>query len=106
GVDREPRGRGVVRAARAGQGLPRLIAARRAGPAPSGSAGQQRGELFGWGAPAECLAGSAVELVGDRVQLGLADGVEVDLALGEVLTQQPVGVLVRPALPGTVRVAE
>jgi hypothetical protein len=62
-------------------------------------------ECLGWGLPAEALAGPTVERCGDRSELvGLPAG-EVG-ALGEVLTQEPVGVLVRAALPWAVRVSE
>ena len=48
---------------------------------------------------------AVVEFCGDVVEVGL--GVVRDLgALREVLTQQPVGVLVAAALPGAARVAE
>ncbi len=62
-------------------------------------------EGFGRGFEAEALAGSTVEFGGDLVeQPGPVEGKIA--AFGEVLTQQPVGVLVRATLPGTVRVAE
>ena len=57
----------------------------------------RRGRLGG-GAPAEDLAWSMVEAVLDGVQ---SAGVDAQVgALGEVLAQQPVGVLVGAALPG------
>jgi len=66
---------------------------------------QELGELFGGAGEAQAFAGSVVELVGDGVEVGFGDGAEVG-ALGEVLAQQAVGVLVGAALPGGVRVAE
>src|ERR1700709_1460708 len=66
-------------------------------------------EYFGQGlcrgAPAERFSGAAVEAGGDLGEfLGSVD-CEVG-ALGEVLAQQSIGVLVRAALPGRARVAE
>lgn len=61
-------------------------------------AGKETIEEFVRGLPAECLAGSAVEFVG---HFGEAAGVvlgEVG-ALGEVVAEETVGVLVRAALP-------
>jgi alkanesulfonate monooxygenase SsuD/methylene tetrahydromethanopterin reductase-like flavin-dependent oxidoreductase (luciferase family) len=66
---------------------------------------EQFRQALGWGFPAERLAWSAVQLGGGLVQvLARVDG-QVG-ALGEVLPQQAVGVLVRAALPGTGWVAE
>jgi hypothetical protein len=62
-------------------------------------------EGFGGGAPAKRLAGAGVEGESDRVEVVAAVAVQVG-AFREVLAQQAVGVLVRAALPGTVRVAE
>jgi hypothetical protein len=56
------------------------------------------GELLGGVGEGEALAWSVVEFVGDGVELGFGDGAEVG-ALGPVLAQQPVGVLVGAALP-------
>ena len=53
----------------------------------------------------EGLSGAAVELGGDLVQFGLGVDGEVG-AFGQVLAQQPVGVLVAAALPRAVRIAE
>ena len=53
----------------------------------------------------ESFAWPVVELVRDRVELLLGVDAQVG-ALGEVLAQQPVGVLVGPALPGGVRSQE
>jgi hypothetical protein len=66
---------------------------------------QVRVERFGRGPVAECLAGAAVERGGDGFDLLGAPSREVG-ALGEVLAQQPVGVLVAGALPRAVRVGE
>ena len=54
---------------------------------------------------AECLAGPGVALARNRIQLRLGVAGEVS-PLRQVLAQQTIGVLVRPALPRTVRVAE
>lgn len=54
--------------------------------------------------PAQALARPAVQVIIHRCDL-VAHGVEV-AALGEVLAQQPVGVLVGPAVPRMVRRAE
>jgi hypothetical protein len=66
---------------------------------------RQLGELLGRVGEGEALARPDVEFVGGGVELGSGDGEEVG-ALGEVLAQQPVGVLVGSALPGSVRIAE
>jgi len=58
---------------------------------------QQLGELLGRVGEVEALAWPVVEFVGDGVQLGFGNGREVG-ALGPVLAQQPVGVLVGAAL--------
>ena len=62
-------------------------------------------EGFGWCAPSECLAWQAVERGGDRSEVGGVPAGEVG-ALREVLPHEPVGVLVRAALPWAVRVGE
>ena len=54
---------------------------------------------------AQSLPGSQVELQSDGIQLRLGVSGQIG-SLGEVLSQQPVGVLVRATLPGTVRIAE
>src|SRR5215211_8242067 len=55
--------------------------------------------------PAQGLSRPAVE--GDRHGRKVLGAVRAEVsALGEVLAQQPVGVLVRAALPGAVRIAE
>ena len=56
-------------------------------------------ELLRWCHVAQRLAGTTVQAVLDTVQLRAADEAEVG-ALGQVLTQEPVGVLVAAALPG------
>src|SRR5215211_7045045 len=58
-----------------------------------------------WGSPAEGLAGSAVEGSSDGGEVAGAVLAEVG-ALGEILAQQAVGVLVGAPLPGAVRVTE
>ena len=55
--------------------------------------------------PAECLAGPAVERVGDSVDLLRSPSREVS-SLREVLAQESVGVLVGAALPRALRVCE
>jgi tryptophanase len=60
---------------------------------------------LGWRFPAQCLARSAIERCGDRRERIGAMRAEVG-ALGEILAQQPIGVLVRAPLPRTLRVAE
>ena len=78
---------------------------RRCRQAASGGCLQRRGQQGSRGVPAEGLARPVVELGGDRGQL--PGGVDAQVgALGEVLAQQPVGVLVRRPLPGRVRIAE
>ena len=57
------------------------------------------GELLGWFHPVEGLSRAPVELCGDGVEVFLAVPGEW-CAFGEVLAEQPVGVLVRAALPG------
>src|SRR5258708_13973699 len=74
----------------------------------AGSAGvrnEELGELLGWFEPAQGLTGSVVERVGRGVEVVLAVEGEVG-ALGEVLAEQSVGVLVGASLPGAVGVAE
>jgi hypothetical protein len=63
------------------------------------------GECFGWCQPAQGLSRSPVEFVGDGVEVGLGVNRQV-CGLGEVLAQQPVGVLIRAPLPGAVRITE
>src|ERR1022692_2313209 len=71
----------------------------------SGALGQYLAEGLGGGPPAEGLAGPGVELGGDGVQVSLAVPGQIG-ALGKVLAQQPIGVLVAAALPRRVRAAE
>src|SRR5215204_1300441 len=66
---------------------------------------QQWGEFIGGGGVVEGLSGSGVEALGDGVEVGLGE-LGQGGAFGEVLAQQPIGVLVRAALPGAVRVGE
>src|SRR5262249_28067225 len=60
---------------------------------------------FAGSLPAESLPGSTIERSGHRCEFVRAVPAEVG-ALGEVLAQQPVGVLVGPALPGALGIAE
>ena len=59
-------------------------------------------EDFGWGVPAEDLAGTVVDLGDDVGQFSVGDGVEPG-AFGQVLADPPVEVLVGAALPRRVR---
>src|SRR3989344_7176008 len=54
---------------------------------------------------AQRLAWSGVQFPGNRIQRFLSKATQV-AALGQVLPQQTVGVLVDAALPGTVRIGE
>jgi very-short-patch-repair endonuclease len=63
------------------------------------------GECLGWFHPVEGLSRPVVELAGDGVEVGFGVHGEVG-AFGHPLAQEAVGVLVRAALPGGVRVAE
>src|SRR5664280_479756 len=62
-------------------------------------------ELLRWCHVAESLARTSVEASLDVSKVGRADVREVD-ALGQVLAEEPIGVLVGAALPGRVWVAE
>ena len=68
-------------------------------------AGEGLGEDLQRCEPVVCSSWSVVHAVGDAVKLVLTEDTEVR-ALGQVLAQQPVGVLTGAALPGAVRVAE
>jgi hypothetical protein len=58
-----------------------------------------RGQDLDGSLPLEAPPGTVVDLVGDDLELG--GGVQREVsALGQVLTKQPVGVLVGAALPG------
>ena len=57
------------------------------------------GEGLSWSLPSDGFAGAAVELEGDLVAVGLGEVAHV-AALGPVLAQKAVGVLVGAALPG------
>ncbi len=72
-----------------------------------GSTGDRNGlgELLSWRLVHQGFSGSFVELPGDGAELSLAEGRQVD-AVGQVLAQQAVGVLVGTALPRAVRIAE
>lgn len=50
-------------------------------------------------APAQRHPGAPIELIGNGVQILLAIAAQIS-PLGEVLAQEPIGVLVAPALPG------
>src|SRR5664279_5075692 len=80
------------------------------GPRPAASAGSTGGrnylcELLRWCHVAKGLARTSVEASLDVPKVGRADVREVD-ALGQVLAEEPIGVLVGAALPGRVWVAE
>ena len=62
-------------------------------------------EGLGWGLPSEDLPGACVDRCFDRSELLGVPARQVG-ALGEVLAQEAVGVLVGAALPGAMRVAE
>ena len=62
-------------------------------------------ECFSGCAPAECLAGSAVERGSDRFEV--LGGVSGEVCSSrEILSEKTVGVLVRPSLPRALRVTE
>ena len=61
--------------------------------------------MLAWGGEVERFSGAIVEAGGDGVEIVLAEGGKGH-ALGEILTQQAVGVLVGTALPRCVRVGE
>jgi hypothetical protein len=87
----------------AGAGSPAADRARRG---PLQVAGDQvLVEHFGGGAPAEGLPRAGVQGGGDGGEIVEAVPGKI-CALGEVLAQQPVGVLVGGALPRAVRIAE
>src|SRR5215475_544838 len=78
----------------------------RSGTAVStGRCNEQLFKPFGWSLPVEGHPGAAVELDGDLVEFVLGVAGQAG-AFGEVLAEQPVGVLVGAALPGRVGVAE
>src|SRR5262249_32211149 len=66
---------------------------------------QQGLHLLSWRTPLERFSRAAVELGGDLVKLDLAARTQVELAR-QVLTEQPVGVLVGSTLPRRVGIAE
>ena len=66
---------------------------------------QSDGERLERSVPVECLPRARVHAVGDGIEFFLAVDGQVR-ALGQVLAQQPVGVLARAALPWAVGVAE
>jgi hypothetical protein len=71
----------------------------------SGGGAEVLGERLGGCPPRECLAWSTVERRRDRREVLGAVAGEVG-ASGEILVQQPVGVLVGGALPGAAWIAE
>src|SRR5665647_1794644 len=58
-----------------------------------------------WGFKLQGLTGPFVELTGHFVQMGLRVHRQIG-SFREVLSQQTIGVLVRPALPRALRIAE
>jgi hypothetical protein len=68
-------------------------------PPASTSLDQEFVEDFGRFLPVECLSWTVVEFVGDGVEFGLCVVRQVG-SFGEVLAQEPVGVLVATPLPG------
>ena len=64
-----------------------------------------RGEQLCGTFEAQRLAWPSIQLPGNRIQLFLREATQV-AALGQILPQQAVGVLVDAALPGTVRIGE
>ena len=68
-------------------------------------AGQGLSEHLQRGVPVVCSARSGVQAVGDAIEFFLAEDTEVS-ALGQVLTNEAVGVLAGAALPRAVGVAE
>ena len=53
----------------------------------------------------EALSWARIQPMGDGIQLTLRIARQVR-ALGQILAQQPIGILVGPALPGTVRIGK
>src|SRR5258705_7886341 len=74
---------------------------------PAGSTGRRNTGVKSlcWGFKLQGLAGSFVELTSHFVQIGLRVHRQIS-ALREVLSQQAIGVLVRPALPRALRIAK
>ena len=62
-------------------------------------------EHFGRGAPTEGFSGTTVESCGNSCEILGVMSAQV-CAFGKVLTQQTVGVLIRPSLPRAMRIAE
>lgn len=55
--------------------------------------------------PGEGLARSAIQFVGNQVQVGLGELSQI-LSFAEILTKQTVGVFIAAPLPGAVRIAK
>src|SRR4051812_32144323 len=62
-------------------------------------------QFIRWGAKAQGLSWTGIETQSDCVQLRVREAGQVGL-LRQVLTQKPIGVFVRAALPGTLWIAE
>src|SRR5712692_1391239 len=74
---------------------------------PAGSTGRRNTGVKSlcWGFKLQGLTGSFIELTSHFVQIGLRVQRQVG-ALRKVLSQQAIGVLVRPALPRALRIAK
>jgi hypothetical protein len=84
--------------------MARRVPGRSLGPPRRSGRGEQFGQLLGGFLPLERFPRPAVQQPRDPIQLGLVVHGEVG-PFREVLAQQPVGVLVAPALPRGVRIA-
>ena len=60
---------------------------------------------FSWASKVETFSGSRIELPGNGIKLCLREAGEIG-ALGEILAQQAIGILVDAALPRAVRIGE
>ena len=58
-----------------------------------------------WGGPVQTFSGARVQSLGNGVQLALRVGRQVR-ALGQILTEQAIGIFIRPALPRAAWVAK
>ena len=77
----------------------------RCSPRAGAAQATQLSDAFAWLVEPQALARAVVELVSDTIEVRLGKLAQIG-ALGEVLAQQPVRVLVRPALPGRMRIAK